>query len=264
MLRFTFLAAILLTLLHSCKKSENTDQYPPTIKVVSIIPEVSSDIICGVNSNEVLALPKGQYITMVLEFTDDKALSQAKFDIHNNFDCHGHKSQKSGVIWNLIEIKQLEGIKQTITVNLQPPENVVTGNYHLGIMAVDMEGRIAQPIYFDIKLFDPDDLDEPVIQLDTPLPNQSISLNEEFTISGTISDSISLSNGSLELYIINSSNVSFTIAKLDFPENAGLTYDFSVSYTAPPFFQAGNHTLKLIAKDQANNEATLTRDILFH
>jgi len=250
-------------MLISCKKTENKDQFPPTIKLISSVPYVSSAIVCGVNSNEVITLPKGQSITLVLEFTDDIALSQAKLDIHNNFDCHGHKSQKSGVIWNLIEIKQLEGIKQTITVNLQPPENVVTGNYHLGIMAVDMEGRTAQPIYFDIKLFDPDDMVEPIIQLNTPMPYETLPLNEEFIISGSVSDSVSLSNGSLELYIINSFNVSFTIVRIDFPENAGLTYDFSVSYTTPPFFQAGNHTLKLIAKDQANNEATLTRDIMF-
>jgi len=264
MLRSVVLLIFLVIVLHSCKKKENADEFPPAFRVISMIPALITDTVCGFSSDVVIPLQVNQALKITLEFTDDKALSQAKFDIHNNFNCHGHKNQKSGVIWNVIDIVQLQGTKQQITVTLQPPENVVTGNYHLGIMAVDLEGRIAEPVFLDLKLLNPDDMEPPWIVLDSPYQNQSISLQNEFTIRGTIYDNMALGNGSLELYILSPSNIEFTIARIDFPSNTTEAFEFTYNYTAAPFFQPGNYVLKCIAKDASNNETTLNRNLLFN
>jgi hypothetical protein len=261
MLKVTFLFVLILAVMQACKKQQPDDQFPPEISLLSIAPAITSDSVCGTISQDVIPLAYNETMTLNILFTDDVELSQAKFDIHHNFDCHGHKSQKSGTVWNILEIKPLQGKLQELEISFTPPENAVTGNYHFGIMAVDAQGRLSQPVYFDLKIFDPVDTQAPVISLNNPTANQQITLGSSMLFEGSVSDDTSMDLGEIEISIISPLGISFAVQRIDIPTGTGANFDFSFSYNIPPFFVTGECTISIIAKDWRNNETLIQRTI---
>ncbi|MFN4121664.1 MAG: DUF4625 domain-containing protein [Flavobacteriales bacterium] len=257
----TFFIVLILLSMQACKKQQPEDQLPPEISLLSIAPAITSDSVCGTISQDVIPLAYNEIMTLRILFTDDVALSQAKFDIHHNFDCHGHKSQKSGTVWNQIEIFPLTGKSKELEISFTPPENVVPGNYHFGIMAVDAEGRLSHPLYFDLKIFDPIDTQAPVISLNRPEANQQINLGSPMLFEGNVSDDTSMDLGEIEISIISPTGISFSVQRIDIPSGSGANFDFSFSYNIPTFFVAGDYTISIIAKDWRNNETLLLRMI---
>jgi hypothetical protein len=254
---------IIIVSLASCQKTnESGDTQNPVINVISTIPQLSAVEICGAISPFTFKISTEQSITLNLKLTDDVALSEMKIDIHHNFDCHTHKSLKNQVVWNLIEIISLDEKKEVeMTKILTPPSNVVPGNYHLTLFCVDMQGKEATRMYYDIVIFDPIDTQKPQITISEPTENETFAQNSTITISGKAKDDQKMGGGFVEISIKNAQDLEFSVINLSIPQEVEKEFSFETSYTFPPFFQPGDYQIIIKAADWRNNQANEIRNI---
>lgn len=258
--RFTggfWVTALVAVLFTACDKDQNDDLTPPEIHIVNTVPELTSAEICESLSDLVLNVEAGGALEITVRFTDDTELGSAKFDLHSNFDCHGHKN----TIWNVIEIVELTGTEQTLAQTFQSPEDVRPGLYHLGIMALDAAGQEAVEKFFDLVIIDPADTVPPVIQMTTPAAGSTHSKSEPLLIEGIIADETSLATGGYEILFFEGNGIDLTVARVDFPDDFGEESEFSHSYTIPAFAQTGLCSLRVQAFDWRNNSTAYYRTI---
>lgn len=242
----------------SCRKDEDgEDTMRPEIEILSTAPERSSGVVCEAPSDIILKINNGESVEISVEVTDDVALGSLKFDIHNNFDCHGHKSNSKSTIWSYIEIVELSGTSEVVVQTLQSPDDVVPGNYHLGIMALDEVGREAEMRYFDLVVQDPSDTLAPTIVFNEPVQGAKHPLGAPLEISCTAEDENSLDAGEYEMTLISPQGLEFSIAREEFPEGTGNSNTFTETYSIPGFVSAGVCTLQVSVTDWRNNEARI-------
>ncbi len=251
--------ALLLVLTTGCSKDQKDDLERPQIHFVNTIPEKTSAEICEAQSNHVLQINTGGVLEITVRFTDDVELGSAKFDLHHNFDCHGHKSTEKTTIWNVIEIIELSGTEQTITRTFQSPDNVRPGLYHLGVMALDAIGREAEMRFFDVVVRDPSDTIAPIINLLSPEDGHIHTRESQLIIEGSILDETELGTGGFEISMISPQGQVLSVARGNFPEGHGVEGFFEEAYNIPGFVQAGICTLRIAAYDWRNNTAVVQR-----
>lgn len=257
-----FLFAI-LALVSCTSEDDGDDLLRPEIKVLSTSPEMSSGIVCEAESNIILLINTGEAAEVSVEVTDDVALGSLKFDLHHNFDCHGHKSNAKNTVWNHIEIVELSGTEQIVTRTFQSPDDVRPGNYHLGMMALDEMGREAEMRFFDLVVRDPSDTLAPEVTIDTPVEGSSHPRGTPIEISVSVEDESLLDTGGYELTLISAQDQELSIAREDFAEGTGNTASFTESYSIPGFVSAGTCTLRIAVTDWKNNETILERTFEF-
>ena len=243
---FILFATILFT---GCDKDNNEDLTPPQISVLNTVPAVTSDVVCGAVSDRVIKMEMGGSLQLDVRFTDSSELGSAKFDLHQNFDCHGHKS----MVWNVIEIIELSGKSQDISKTFVSPENVRTGNYHLGVMALDASGQEAEMIYFDLLVYDPDDTIPPVVQVSNPWEGAQLSKSTPMGIAMNVTDETSLNTGGFEITFIDGAGTELSVVRQDFPAETGAEFTLDTTYNIPGFAQIGECAMKVEAKDWRNN-----------
>ncbi len=242
-------------LVSGCDKDRDDDLTPPEIHFVKTVPEITSAEICEAPSDLVLRIAAGGAVELTVRFTDDTELGSAKFDLHNNFDCHGHKN----TIWNVIEIIDLSGTEQTVTKTFQSPDDVRPGLYHLGVQVLDAAGQEAPERFFDLLVVDSADTVPPVISLHSPSEGGTYSKGETLTIEGLLTDETSLATGGYEIQLIEPGGIELSVARVDFPDDFGDTAEISHTYNIPGFVQTGLCSLRIEAFDWRNNTAIYYR-----
>ncbi|TAG54754.1 MAG: DUF4625 domain-containing protein, partial [Cytophagales bacterium] len=75
-----------LAILGSCSKAvDPSDKTKPVLEIVSTVPMFKLE-----GDEKLIEAAKGSSFTVNLKLSDNANLKQLKFDIHDNFDSHGH------------------------------------------------------------------------------------------------------------------------------------------------------------------------------
>lgn len=144
-----FLLPFALIIIVSCTDNDTT---APTLAVESIYPAPMQDSICGGLEDNVVVLNGGDTIRVVLHVEDDTELGQLKLDVHNNFDCHGHDGKTAGTDWEVLDITDLTGTEQHVTLQKVAPTDITAGAYHFDLQLIDAAGNeAAEQEIFDLK-----------------------------------------------------------------------------------------------------------------
>lgn len=192
--RILFIFCFFLLLI-GCVKEGSVDRDPPTFEVVTFSPEPLEGFICGSLEQVIFMVDDNDTIRIEIEFYDEGGLSEAKVDIHNNFDCHGHRSQTQD--WFLQEVIPLSGVKVVKEISLPVPQNATSGNYHFGLLVSDESGNVTdQTFFYTIQIKNSADTIAPIIELLAPANNEiSIARGETLPIIVELRDDKILSVG---------------------------------------------------------------------
>jgi hypothetical protein len=257
----TFLAMVVVALcLAGCRKEDKDDLTPPSVALVGTTPTLTTFEVCGGMSDQVLLTQAGNAITLTVRFTDDQELGSAKFDLHHNFDCHSHR--EGTIQWSVLDIVELSGKEQVITRTYTPPDEVITGNYHLGIQCLDATGKEAQWIHIDVVVRDEGDIDPPTIMVNSPGDGAAHALSTPLTIDLLVTDDQDMGGGEVEITLITPNGIDLSVDRIIPPVDSGAELPVNISYTIPGFVPAGEATLRISAKDHVNNQRIVTRSFM--
>lgn len=260
MFRHLLAIAIVPAALSGCSEA---DTEPPVISDLVITPQPTADIICGQEENNVIRLSTGDSLTIAFTVTDNEELSQYKFDIHQNFDCHGHAKLEETSVWEVIEIGALTGTEMQVSRTLQVPDSATAGKYHFSIQVADFFGNSAKTEIFNIIVQNLDDTIPPVLTVTAPSVssitiNRSDSIpNDSIRFAGTVTDNRDLElggNGKLELryWRVGSANA-YELFSILFVLGTGPSIDFDFTVTVPPILVSDDYIFQLRAFDGVNN-----------
>ncbi len=271
--RNAFLALVLLGLAAAPSCGVTADVDPPSLNILSASPEAQPDSICGTLEPVVYPLLGGDTLVLELELTDNEALSQLKTDIHANFDCHGHarmgRSARMAATaetqdWSLLELIDLGGTEEVLTVALAAPANPTAGAYHFQMRLVDAAGNEDPNARFvSIRLRHPDDTLRPQLMDLSPVPGTALSgvRGEALDFDFRLEDNRPLGeggNGRLVLYYVQLSNGNrFKATDLVFEASEGATATGVFSWTPPTTLTTGEYILDLQAFDGVNNASSV-------
>jgi hypothetical protein len=251
-IKFT-VAALLLILLKACDTAK--DNTPPVLEMRSISPALQTDTVCGtLEPNNVIRIFSGDTLQMDMLLTDNEGLSQYKIDIHENFDCHGHKAASVNP-WQVLEIIDLNGKSQNITKSLVVPNDATAGVYHFQIRLLDLSGNEsggteAYSIILNNKL----DTVKPSL---TIAPTNQFPLNlsagQIFSLSGNASDNLPLDGGRLELVYFTLSGNRVLANEIRFDVNSGNSYNYQFNFSIPATLPAGAYSFELRLYDSVGN-----------
>ena len=217
-----YATAICGLLLSSCRREQ--DQTAPVFTLQNISPAAVSDSICGQLADNIIPILSGQELVFEFKLSDNEALGQYKIDIHDDFDCHGHEGERSPIptIWVLQDVVDVSGTEQVISRTLQVPSDVMAGNYHFQIKAIDAAGNENNqtPIY-TLKIRNSSDTTAPAFLQLTP-PPASITRGQTLTVSGTAIDDLPLENGRAELHYHSPSDEHHTAQVYTFPAGSSI------------------------------------------
>lgn len=251
-------AVAALLLLAGCSdKDEQPDLSAPSIALAQTSPAVTTFEVCGSMSDQVLITQAGNGITLTVRFTDDQELGSAKFDLHHNFDCHSHRN--GTIQWSVLDIVELSGKEQVITRTYTPPDEVITGNYHLGIQCLDATGKEAEWVHIDVVVRDESDVVAPSIAVNGPAEGALVALSEPMVIDLLVTDDQDMGGGEVEITLITPNGIDLSIDRILPPVDQGAELPVNLSYVIPGFVPMGEATLRISAKDHVNNQRIVTR-----
>ena len=257
-----------------CGGSDEVDISTPTMQIISFVPAPAPSPVCGAVEDSVFTVVGGEVLAASLRFVDDRALSQYKIDIHNNFDCHGHGGSSAPGIavqdvssqtedWTVLDIQALSGESAEEQLQLLAPQNVTAGFYHFQVQVIDESGN-DNPLanFYTIRAFNPTDQEAPEIQLSSPQAGNTITVAKGAQISfvGTVTDNYSLSEGGNGVVFLSytdlSSGNTFNANTYEiFPGEVEKDYNFNLEYTIPQTLKAGNYRFRIDAHDGVRNTA---------
>jgi len=144
-----FFLPVALGLIISCT---DEDTEAPVMMVESIYPTPATDSICGSLEDQVVSIGSGDTLRVELHLTDNEALGEIKVDLHNNFNCHGHDGKTATTDWEVLDIRDLSGKEQHVTLEYVAPADITPGAYHFDIKLLDAAGNEApEEEIFDLK-----------------------------------------------------------------------------------------------------------------
>ncbi len=253
LLKVGFIIAASGIIFSQCKREE--DKTVPVFEMQSLSPATVSDSICEEPADNVVPIMSGQNLVFQFKITDNEALGQYKIDIHDDFDCHGHEGERSPVptIWSVQDVVNMSGKEQVVSRTLQVPADVMAGNYHFQLKAIDAEGNENRetPIY-TLQIRNSSDTVEPNFSNLNTVATQ-ISRGQTLTIAGTAADNLALENGKIELEYHNPSDIHATAQSYIFPTGAGVSASFSLSFQIPNDFATGMYEFELKLYDNVGN-----------
>lgn len=247
--------------LFSCKAE--VDVEAPSLEVLQFDPAPGAATICGQPEDNVFFVSSGDTLQYDVQLRDNVALSQAKIDIHQNFDCHGHARATED--WTVLELIDLSGTEERLQGGIAVPADVTAGAYHFQIQVVDAAGN-EDPFsnFYSIRVTNERDTIPPQLQVAEPtFRNFSASKGSDLVFSGTITDNYSLGEGGNGKLLLTYEGVSgsntFEAFRLEFPESEGDRINFSQTFTIPPTLVADTYEFVLSAYDGVNNESDRER-----
>jgi hypothetical protein len=248
-----FLILVLFLSFLACKTNPDTEA--PIIQLLSISPSLSTDTICGeLEPNNVIYLHSGQNLVLSLKFSDNEGLSQYKIDIHENFDCHGHRGPTVNP-WQVLQLTDMSGLTVQENITLTVPNDVTAGNYDFQIKCLDLSGNEAGATEaYSIVIRNSLDTIPPEARIDVP-SQSSITKNpgDLLTISGTALDNELLDGGRLELVYFTPSGNRIVAEIFQFNSAHGNTYNYQFNYTLPNTLTSGNYDFEVRIFDAVGN-----------
>jgi hypothetical protein len=261
----------LLLLLGGCV-DDSQDMDAPVIELMNANPPLSSIEICGELDDRVFFLKDSRELQLDLRVTDDNEIAELKWDIHNNFDCHGHGGgsapgftppavEQQTEDWSLLQVDEINAASYDMQEVLQVPENVTAGNYHFGLQAVDQSGNTSPfADVFTIRVYNSSDTVAPELQINEPA-SRSLEANRAETISfsGELLDNQELGDGGNAIVFltyrkVNSTNA-FTGPYAVVPAGLGSSFSFELEFEIPNTLTAGEYIVNLQGHDGVRNVA---------
>ncbi len=235
----------------SCQ--HNSDNIPPIMDIISISPSLETAPVCGTSEiNNVIKVSTGDSLKFTLKLSDAGGLSQLKIDIHENFDCHGHKTTINP--WQLLEIVDLDGSDLTINKSIKIPDNATAGSYHFQLRVLDMSGNETGGTQaYSIIVKNAADTVSPTLIISNPTTALSISKGNTLMINGRVSDNIALDGGRMELVYFTPSGNRVLAQTIIFESNTGNSYNFDIIYSIPLSLSTGDYDFQLRVYDYVGN-----------
>jgi hypothetical protein len=236
----------------------DSDTENPTLRVIDLSPAPQTTMVCGEFEDQVVTLSSGQYFDITFRLTDNRELSQYKLDIHNNFDCHGHSRMIETTDWYVLDIKDLTGMDETISRQIQVPTDVTAGTYHFSIQATDALGNSAESFIYSLNVINSDDIEAPILSLTEPSTQGfSIQKGNSINFQGLLTDNNSLGNGgngSLEIGFWQIPNqTEIELYQEQFNSQMEESYYFNFDATIPITTADGTYVLEVRSFDAVNN-----------
>lgn len=266
--RLFFLLLFVSLLFESC--TTETDIEVPQLDFKNLDIEIGKMTVCGEEVSNGLTLIGGKKFRFQVTCRDNDALSQFKLDIHNNFDCHGHGSVlvpafPSPSVENLTEdmnkqtIFPLSGKDTTFVISVDIPENVTSGNYHVGFQLIDISGNAAESIFLDARILNPLDTVPPVIHIynSANIPRNMLR-GDTLTISGYVTDNKPLGSGGNGVVFMNYTNLSSgnsfsTDSYMTMGHTEQTDTTFNLKFRIPLFLVKGEYRFSVLGSDGVRN-----------
>jgi hypothetical protein len=242
----------------SCAKKD-IDVEPPKIVVIGTTPDTEAGIICGAMDGDIIRLMDKDTLYLDLLLTDNLELSQLKLDVHNNFDCHGHRSNTIDLFFQ--NIYDLQGAEQYLTIGVPVGDNPTSGVYHLGLIATDKSGNVTdQSLVFSLVVRNSIDTISPELSLTNPAANFiDMKRGQILELSGLLIDNRELylgGNAGIELLYKNKSSGNYFRAYTkDLSDIVQTSYEFSIQWQVPVTLVRGTYDLLLTGYDGVRNES---------
>ncbi|TVQ48849.1 MAG: DUF4625 domain-containing protein [Saprospirales bacterium] len=252
------IVSLFIGLFSSCT-DDDIDTTPPEILFLEVSPKPQEKIICGEPDPETIVVTGGETVTLDVVITDDTELSQLKIDVHPNFDCHGHRTI-STTDWTVLELINLSGKTVEKLIQIEVPELVTAGYYHLQLRAVDKSGNTSPAAdFWNLKVSNPLDTIPPVFDILSPSEHPAaIERGEDLTYNILVSDDQPLNmggNARVELtYRQINSNNTFTALEKKL-ETKDTVKEVEISFTIPNTLVRGSYLFTIRVWDGVNNQA---------
>jgi len=254
---------LIVFILPGCVKEGEVDRDPPTFNILSYSPEPIDGYICGSYEQVIFIVDDTDTIRLEVEFIDEGGLSEAKIDIHNNFDCHGHRSETRD--WFLQEIIPLSGTREVKEIILPVPQNATSGNYHFGLLVSDESGNVTdQTFFYSIQIRNSADTIPPTLELISPGSTDiSISRGETLPIIVELRDDKILSvGGNAGLLILSRRSAGgnvMTQHEVSFNDINNNSHLYETTFTVPAVWLRDEYDLIILGYDGVRNEANEIR-----
>jgi hypothetical protein len=263
---------VLFILFGSCV-DQAEDMSAPEISLMNSEPPLQSAEVCGEVDERVFILREARSLEFTLQVEDDQEVAEIKWDIHHNFDWHGHAGgsapgftppqvAQSTEDWSFLKVEEVNTQIYSEEVRLNPPNNVTAGNYHFAIQAVDAVGNTSpNSDVYTIKVFNSRDSLSPTLELAEPQSKKlSANRGERITFEGQLIDDQDLGNGGNAIVFLtyrkkNSSN-SFTGPFDLVPAGHGMNYNFNISFEVPNTLSTGDYIVTIQGHDGVRNTAS--------
>jgi len=232
-------AIFLAFLAISC--NSDSDKQSPLIELVSVSPQLESALICGeMETNNVISLNSNDSLKLSLKLSDNKGLSQLKIDIHENFDCHGHKAVSPWQVLNLID---LSGTEQILNLSIPIPSTASAGVYHFQIRLLDESGNEAGSNQaYSIRLLNSADTIAPSATINLPIADTiSVSRGDLLSFEVRAEDNLDLGTGRAELIYFTESGNKIKADTYIFESGLGNIRTVNLEYQFPTTLTIGNY-----------------------
>lgn len=260
-----FVLALGLLVWVSCTSVEK-DVTAPVLEILNWEPMPAEAEVCGTLEPGVFTMKDSDSLVCLVRMQDESGLSEFKIDIHENFDCHGHRDQTRD--WLLQQIIPLGGTLFQDRLVIYPPANATAGLYHFSIQVSDVHGNVNAgfPV-FSVRLQNSQDTISPELSLVQPAGNTlQSSRGQTLIFQGSLTDNRSLAiggNAGVELRFrsLQSTNV-FRGAMLDLSAESGSAIDFSMPWNVPLSLPVGSYELQIRGMDGVRNLSGLQTYLL--
>lgn len=257
---YLILIVLLLTAIMGCVQEGAIDTDPPLLEVLEWQPEPGEGLICNTIEEIVFRMTNEDTLRAYVRITDEGGLSELKIDIHNNFDCHGHRSSTQD--WFVQDIIPLEGELFEDWIDIPAPNNATAGKYHFGLQATDLSGNVTdRSLFYSIDILNLSDTLPPVWEWREPMASSTVQIERGavLQLEGTLSDNRSLSlGGNVAIEILTrrlpgGNNITqFQLPLDDIEDNQ---YNFSHEFVIPQTWLREKYELRIFAYDGVRNLA---------
>lgn|GEM_PF-1008439 len=242
-----------------CKadKNDSIKVHHPKIYVLEQSVESDTAVVCNEEVYNVLSLLSGDTLKLTMRFTGAYQLSQYKIEIHNNFDCHGHKG--TAVPWEYQKIRNLNTTDTILTETFAVPKDVATGYYHLTIRTLDIAGTESETTEFTLSVNNASDLDSPTITMINPIEDSTtIFTGGLLNIQFDVSDNQFLEKGYYTIHWTDANGVKQQLDRKEFPIPTNHRTQVEFPYAIPLNAAKGWTRFDILVADATHNTSRKT------
>jgi hypothetical protein len=233
----------------SCEKDKQ-DTSKPFVNILN--PEPS----------ELLHLYSGEDLKIELLFKDNKALSQYKLAVKNEFenailpDVYNSPAKAFSVIY----VTNIDGKESSQEVSLKTEVNAISGKYSLTVNCVDASGNQAEPVILNFLITSKIDSVAPEINVVTPVAGAQYASDSTVVVNALFEDKRNdASAGFIYDYSVQILKVTDESEVFSISQKMDKKSPQSFSQSLPAFSESGDYILKITARDDFNNLSEITR-----
>lgn len=194
---------------------------------------------------------------------DNKALSQLKLEIHEDFDGHAHLKKPGAAPFAWDSIINLSGKEHAFDLFIVLPEDITSGPYHLQLMALDLEGNEADFVARSLFLYNGIDGEVPVIEGLSTDPAEAggvitLQRGQNFRLMATLKDNLDMD--SLHIMLEEEATHSY-VWKYETVLN-GITYSLDETVPVQQAWPTGQYELIIRLRDKKGNWTQQVKDVL--